>query len=68
MELMSEIEREKFRIVHEGGTHEVLCDGTEHIWRDGGKYNPPENARFIWRRGSCDCAYWRHLEIPSIRA
>lgn len=44
--------------VYEGGTHEVLCDGSRHVWRYGGKLGLSEAEKTVIREGRCDCHLW----------
>ena len=50
---------EGFELVYQGGHHDVYCNGTRHIWLDGGycRILPPKFSR----EGKCDCAYWKRF-------
>lgn len=48
-----------FERVYQGGWHNVYCDGTRHIWTDGG-WAAKLPLRFR-RDGPCSCEHWREF-------
>lgn len=49
---------EGFKLVYQGGHHDVWCNGTEHRQSQGGTVgiSPSKVVRLVT---SCDCAYWK---------
>lgn len=48
-----------FRLVYQGGHHDVYCDSKTHIWTDGGYAGKwPFRKR---KEGECDCAMWQEM-------
>lgn len=46
-----------FKLVYQGGHHNVFCDGAEHVHTNGG-FTRASPVNHIMRRGKCDCAKW----------
>jgi hypothetical protein len=46
-----------YKLVYQGGHHNVYCNGPEHVWTTGGWAGKwPIEEEF---RGKCDCEYWK---------
>jgi hypothetical protein len=53
----------EFRRVHQGGHHDVWCDGVTHRKTEGGFCHPDvalADKRHI-REFPCDCADWKEI-------
>jgi hypothetical protein len=44
-----------YRLVYQGGHHNVYCDGNEHIWTSGGTTGIHKKPYRLSRWGNCDC-------------
>lgn len=67
-EVMTDEEHAAYKVVYQGGHHDVLCNGESHITRGGG-WVGLNKSKYIMRRGRCDCArwqaFWAELKPPS---
>lgn len=55
-----------FKLVYQGGHHDVFCDGETHKITNGGSTKIEPRAK-VKRVEGCDCARWRApaKEIPT---
>ena len=44
-----------YKLVHQGGHHNVYCDGDRHLWTDGGFCHADIEIPYVRREGKCDC-------------
>lgn len=57
---MTDAEKKDYRVVYQGGLHDVWCNGQAHIWCDGGTANIfRDDDKFVIRTGTCDCHKFR---------
>ncbi|HZF98249.1 MAG TPA: hypothetical protein VEY92_08410 [Pseudoxanthomonas sp.] len=53
-------ELDGFKLVYQGGHHEVYCNGTVHKATQGGGYARVEPVYAVGSEFCCDCANWRN--------
>lgn len=49
---------DSWKLVYQGGHHNVFCDGKYHAWTNGG-YTECSPMSVIGRVGKCDCERWK---------
>lgn len=49
---------DEYKLVYQSGHTNAFCDGSKHIWTDGGYTECHPMSRII-RSGGCDCAFWQ---------
>jgi hypothetical protein len=56
------LELEGFKLVYQGGHHNVYCDGKKHIKTSGGSVGHKVKLHPRWTYFKCDCQRWRAPE------
>lgn len=56
------VKLDNFKLVYQGGHHNIYCDGEEHLKTSGGKYHPEiwESYAIVDYRFKCDCERWKN--------
>lgn len=57
-EVTERLEQAGYRRVHQGGHHDVWCDGAQHMHRVGAGYASAEIGVRSEGPSKCDCALW----------
>lgn len=48
-----------FRLVYQGGHHNLYCDGVKHLRTTGGELQHAVVPNARWPLFKCDCARWK---------
>jgi len=61
MEGFYKIKGTKFKLVYQGGHHNIYCDDSKHLHTDGGKCHPDVGSFVLIKNTfKCDCERWKN--------
>ena len=55
------LEESGFKLVYQGGHHDVYCDGQRHLRTTGGTLGHSVHLNTRWPMFRCDCDKWKRV-------